>query len=257
MPSLLRSTKSSPRRARTAVARPMLRCTRREQLAGTAALIAANILPRAALASTSPLEWRIGKVRVRRLWERNVLPLDPTRFFPDATPEAMASIPWLHPWFTDDKGRITLSIAAYLIESRRKRILVDTGIGDFEISGFPMLPRPGPPVPRLLVAEGIGLESIDYVVNTHLHADHVGGNVTGTRAAALPSFPRAYYLAGRRDYDYWSTRPPESFGRRVFETAVRPISTAGRLKLLDGTTPLTDDVSLVPSPVTHRATIRS
>jgi glyoxylase-like metal-dependent hydrolase (beta-lactamase superfamily II) len=226
----------------------MLLCTRREQLAWLAALTASRAIPALAADPPSRLEWRIGNVRVLRMWERDVLPLDPTRFFPDATPEVVASIPWLHPWFTDANGQITLSIAAYLIESRGKRILVDTGIGDFEISGFPMLPRPGPSVPGLVAAEGIAVRTVDYVMNTHLHADHVGGNVQGIGAAALPSFPRARYIAGRRDYDYWSARPPESFGRHVFETAVRPISTAGRLTLLDATTHLTDEISLVASP---------
>jgi glyoxylase-like metal-dependent hydrolase (beta-lactamase superfamily II) len=226
----------------------MLLCSRREQLASLAALSLFRAAPALAAAAPKPLQWRVGNVRVRRMWERDVLPLDPTRFFPDATPKVMASIPWLHPWFADAQGQVTLSIAAYLIESRGKRILVDTGIGGFEISGFPMLPRPGPPVPGLIAGDGIALSTIDYVVNTHLHADHVGGNVSGTGAAARPSFPRAEYHVGRRDYHYWSVQPPESFGRQVFETAVRPIALANRLRLLDGETALTDEVSMVPSP---------
>jgi glyoxylase-like metal-dependent hydrolase (beta-lactamase superfamily II) len=226
----------------------VLLCTRREHLASLAAIGAMSAMPVHAAIARPSLEWRIGNVRVRRIWERDVLPLDPTHFFPDATPKVMASIPWLHPWFTDATGQITLSIAAYLIESRGKRILVDTGIGEFEISGFPMAPRPGPAVPGLLAAGGIALSTIDHVVNTHLHADHVGGNVTGIGAAARPTFPGAEYLAGRRDYDYWSVQPPESFGRLVFETAVRPVALANRLLLLDGETALNDEVSLVPSP---------
>ena len=226
----------------------MLLCSRREQLASLAALSLFRAAPALAAAAPKPLQWRVGNVRVRRMWERDVLPLDPTRFFPDATPKVMASIPWLHPWFADAQGQVTLSIAAYLIESRGKRILVDTGIGGFEISGFPMLPRPGPPVPGLIAGDGIALSTIDYVVNTHLHADHVGGNVSGTGAAARPSFPIAEYFVGRSDHDYWSVQPPESFGRQVFETEVRPVAVANRLTLLDGETPLTDEVTLVPSP---------
>ena len=202
----------------------MLLCSRREQLASLAALGLFRAAPAVAAAAAKPLEWRVGNVRVRRIWERDVLPLDPTRFFPDATPKMMASIRWLHPWFADAQGQVTLSIAAYLIESRGKRILVDTGIGDFEISGFPMLPRPGLAVPGLIAGDGIALSTINYVVNTHLHADHVGGNVSGTGAAARPSFPRAEYFVGSRDRDYWSTQPSESFGRQVFETEVRPVA---------------------------------
>jgi len=194
------------------------------------------------------MEWRVGNASIRRLWERNVVPLDPTRFFPDATPAAMAAIPWLHPWFTDERGRITLSIAAFLIESRGRRILIDTGIGDFTIIGFPLLPRPGPAVPGLVAALKGGTDMIDEVVNTHLHADHVGGNVRGSGVDAGPSFPHARYIVGQREFDYWSSRPPESFGRQVFETAVRPIATAGRLHLATGPTRLTDEVSLVPAP---------
>lgn len=222
--------------------------TRRQSLAWIGGAGAASLFAARAAAVVQPLEWRIGAVRVRRFHDRDCAPLDPTRFFPDANPATMAAIPWLHPWFADLQGRITLAIAAYLVESRGRRILVDTGLGRLDLPGFPLLPRPGPELPEALTAAGIAPETIDIIVNTHLHADHVGGNVRALAGGPRPAFARARYLVHRRERDFWAARPPDSFGRSIFAAAVQPLADAGQLDLVEGTEALTEEVALVPSP---------
>ena len=82
---------------------------------------------------------------------------------------------------------------ALLVETGGQRILVDTGGGSFA-------PTDG----RLhdnLRAEGVALESIDVVILTHAHADHVGGNLD---AAQRPAFPEARFVMWRDEWDFWT-----------------------------------------------------
>jgi Metallo-beta-lactamase superfamily len=74
-----------------------------------------------------------------------------------------------------------------VVDTGRERILVDTGFGE----------KIGPPFgsfPRLqanLVRAGIAPESIDLVVISHGHLDHIGGLVTKSGALA---FPKAQFV---------------------------------------------------------------
>ena len=54
----------------------------------------------------------------------------------------------------------------------------------------------------MLARQGIDPESIDIVINTHLHWDHCGGNTTLTAAGPVPAFPRARYLACRQEWEH-------------------------------------------------------
>lgn len=119
--------------------------------------------------------WQIGDVRVTRLQEQE--PVWPgTMITSMATGEnALREGDWLQP-FIDDKGRIRLSIHSLLLESEGHRIIVDTCVGNNK-------PRPGfkdwnnLQLPFLQDFEkAFSRDSIDMVVCTHLHLDHVGWN---------------------------------------------------------------------------------
>lgn len=66
-----------------------------------------------------------------------------------------------------------------------------------------------------LRAAGITPNSIDYVLLTHGHSDHVEGLVKsdGTRA-----FRRATVYVGRREHDFWTTEPLPIQGNPFFGT---------------------------------------
>ncbi|HLT02651.1 MAG TPA: MBL fold metallo-hydrolase [Geminicoccaceae bacterium] len=51
----------------------------------------------------------------------------------------------------------------------------------------------------LLPEAGYRPEDIDVVVITHCHPDHIGGLLEGEQRA----FPRARYVFGRREFDFW------------------------------------------------------
>ena len=60
-----------------------------------------------------------------------------------------------------------------------------------------------------LAAAGHPRESIDTVVCTHLHVDHIGWNTMKVGDRWVPTFPNARYLIGRKEWDYWGTEPVE------------------------------------------------
>jgi glyoxylase-like metal-dependent hydrolase (beta-lactamase superfamily II) len=84
-----------------------------------------------------------------------------------------------------------------LVDTGRERILVDTGFGE----------KIGPPFgsfPQLeanLGRAGITPESIDLVVISHGHLDHIGGLVTKSGALA---FPKAQFVFVDTEWNYWT-----------------------------------------------------
>lgn len=54
-----------------------------------------------------------------------------------------------------------------------------------------------------LEAAGYSADQIGIVVLTHFHPDHVGG-LTGTDGK--PRFPKARYVAGRKEFDFWMAK---------------------------------------------------
>ena len=119
------------------------------------------------------LTWTIGDVRVTRIVEIPLISAGPF-LIDSATLEAIKAIPWLAPNFADAEGRLIMSIHALVVETPTKRIVVDTCIGNDK-------PRHIQPWSHLQTsflkdfeAAGFSRESIDVVLCTHLHIDHVG-----------------------------------------------------------------------------------
>src|SRR5437870_9725515 len=70
--------------------------------------------------------WKIGDVSITRVIESET-PWDGTLLLPEATAaNVRKERDWLHPTFTDDAGWLRMSIHAFVIASRGKRIVVDT-----------------------------------------------------------------------------------------------------------------------------------
>src|SRR6201993_2557693 len=90
-----------------------------------------------------------------------------------------------------------------VVDTGRGRILVDTGFG--EKIGPPFGSFPG--LEENLRRAGITSESIDLVVISHCHLDHIGGLVTKMDALF---FPKAQFVFVDTEWNYWTGNRYES-----------------------------------------------
>jgi glyoxylase-like metal-dependent hydrolase (beta-lactamase superfamily II) len=112
---------------------------------------------------------------------------------------------WSRRFEADDANRVRLGFNCYVIRTGDHSILVETGAGDkldHKARERMKLPQAAPALPEILAGQGIDPESIDIVINTHLHFDHCGGNTVLSHGAARPAFPRARYYTRRGEWEH-------------------------------------------------------
>jgi glyoxylase-like metal-dependent hydrolase (beta-lactamase superfamily II) len=192
------------------------------------------------------LSWQIGDVRVTRVVELE-LASKGTWILPDATPEALRRVAWLRPHFADEDGLARMSVHALLVESQGRRIVVDTCIGNDKERTIPDWNLRKCPFLEDLAAAGFPADSVDTVVCTHLHVDHVGWNTRREGDRWVPTFERARYLYDRGEWEFWSTRDERDFGD-VIGDSVRPVFDAGLVDLVEPGHRIDEHVWLEPTP---------
>jgi glyoxylase-like metal-dependent hydrolase (beta-lactamase superfamily II) len=194
------------------------------------------------------LSWQVGDVRITRILELEAT--GGTRFIlPQATPEVIRTIPWLAPHFADETGRLRMSIHALVVETPTRRIIVDTCIGNDKQRDIPTWSGLQTSFLADLAAAGFARESIDTVLCTHLHVDHVGWNTMLVDGAWVPTFPNARYLMVREEYDdllhamkdggHYTGHVPDS---------VQPILDAGLVDFVGSDHQVAPEMRLIPTP---------
>ena len=194
------------------------------------------------------MQWRIGAVTVTKIVELEVT--GGSRFLlPQATYEEILPIEWLQPDFADERGRLKMSIHALVVETPGRRIIVDTCLGnDKENRRIPTWNRMQTGFLADLAAAGYARETIDTVVCTHLHVDHVGWNTMLVDGHWVPTFPKARYLMGRVEYRHWTTQREREDMAVVLADSVAPVWAAGLVDLVETDHRICDEISLVPTP---------
>ena len=188
--------------------------------------------------------WHVGDVKVSRVVELEIT--GGTRFIlPDATRDACRPYRWLHPHFMDDAGNLVMSVHALVVDTGARRIVVDTCIGNDKERDIPAWSHLQTSFLEDLAAAGYPRESIDTVLCTHLHVDHVGWNTMLVDGQWLPTFPNARYLVGAEEWNYW--RDVASSGP-VLADSVRPVIDAGLVDFVPTDHRLCDEVWLEPTP---------
>jgi glyoxylase-like metal-dependent hydrolase (beta-lactamase superfamily II) len=194
------------------------------------------------------LKWRVGDVTVTRILELEAT--GGSRFIlPQATPEAVREIPWLSPHFADENGRLRMSVHALVVETPTKRIIVDTCIGNDKQREIPTWSGLQTTFLKDLEAAGFAPDSIDTVLCTHLHVDHVGWNTMLVDGAWVPTFPKARYLIGRAEFDYWRQEEEsvEDLSKSPFHDSVKPVFDAGLVDLVETDHQVCPEISLEPT----------
>jgi glyoxylase-like metal-dependent hydrolase (beta-lactamase superfamily II) len=176
-------------------------------------------------------------------------PTRPTWLLPAAVPEAVERHrEWLAPHFLDDRGRFLQSIHAFVIQAPGLTALVDTCVGNGKDRGgrapFHMLETA---FLDDLRAAGVAPEAVDLVLCTHLHVDHVGWNTRLADGRWVPTFPRARYLFGRREWAHWSAER-DADAARILADSVQPVLEAGLAELVETDHRVSDEIWLEPTP---------
>ena len=190
--------------------------------------------------------WKIGDVTITRAVEMETLS-KATFVLKDGTPENIRTVPWLRPHFASPDGKVIMSVHAFVIESPGHRMVVDTCIGNDKRRAFPGWNMLQLPFLADLEKAGFARDSIDRVLCTHLHVDHVGWNTMLSAGKWVPTFPRARYLIGRKEWEHWS-KASEPDTRELLDDSVRPIFDAGLADLVESDVRITDEVRLEPTP---------
>lgn len=150
----------------------------------------------------------------------------------------------------DRSGDTVHNFGCFVLRSREKTVLVDTGLG----AGVSEIARERHDSLRLqtrpslldnLKDAGVSLEDIDFVMFSHLHWDHVGWNSDG-RSGRL-SFPNATYVVQQAEYDFWS-RSRDHESAPEWDVAIQPLIEEGRVILVSEKFSPIPEVSTIPTP---------
>jgi glyoxylase-like metal-dependent hydrolase (beta-lactamase superfamily II) len=161
----------------------------------------------------------------------------------------------------DDRHRILLAMRCLLVEHPDGPVLIDTGLGNKEdlkfldIYGVENDGLEGATqLEDALAVAGFLPRDVRWVINTHLHFDHAGGNTTidpeledDPRRHVRPSYPNATYVVQKGDLEFArkaNERTRASYLPHNFE----PIASANRWRLLEGDGEVLPGISVRVTP---------
>ncbi|MFC1664673.1 MBL fold metallo-hydrolase [Pseudomonadota bacterium] len=203
---------------------------------------------------------KLGNVTIDRIVESENADIDPTYFFPDTTLADWAPHrAWLQPKAMDAQtGMLILPIQSYLIRTDHHTILIDCCVGDHKPrvrEHWNM--RSGGLFLKKLAELGVSPNQIDYVMCTHLHADHVGWNTQYVNGQWVPTFVNAKYVISKKEWNYWEELQKEQPQDHIVDS-VLPVIENGQALLVDSDHSLDDQIWLESTPghTPHHVSIR-
>ncbi|OPX17474.1 hypothetical protein BXT86_06290 [candidate division WOR-3 bacterium 4484_100] len=146
----------------------------------------------------------------------------------------------------DDQNRIKLALNCLLIDTGNKKVLIDTGVGEKlseKFKGIYRVERDNGLLSSLRSA-GVEPEDIDFVINTHLHFDHCGGNTRVIDKKLTTTFPRAKYVIQKKEW-FDATHPNERTRASYLPENFIPIEERGQLILVEGDTEILPGINVI------------
>lgn len=135
-------------------------------------------------------------------------------FGTNQTPEAVAELLKSNFLPTDN---FVNGFSPVLVNTGRDVILFDTGFGKAGRKDGNGRLIEG------MTAAGYSPEDVTIVVLTHMHGDHIGGVMEDGK----PAFPNARYVAGQKEYDFWTDTAragtPAEGGHKLVLSNVKPL----------------------------------
>jgi glyoxylase-like metal-dependent hydrolase (beta-lactamase superfamily II) len=156
---------------------------------------------------------------------------------PQISPHDLAQ---LATWYGDEtlgptleQSAFMMSMHSYVLRVGGRHILIDACNGNDKRRSIPDVDRAHTSYLANLAALGLTTDSIDLVLCTHLHFDHVGWNTRLENGRWVPTFANARYLFSRRDFEHFGSQELEDDHLRAFRDSVLPVYEAGRAELIE------------------------
>jgi glyoxylase-like metal-dependent hydrolase (beta-lactamase superfamily II) len=151
----------------------------------------------------------------------------------------------------DARNRIPLALRCLLVEHDDGLVLIDTGIGNKEdakfndIYGVDNAGQGGRTRLEDALAElGHAPADVRWVIDTHLHFDHCGGNTYRNEGGEVrPTFPAARYVVQRGELEF-ARHPNERTAASYFAPNFEPVS----FMLVDGVAEPLAGIHCLPTP---------
>lgn len=154
----------------------------------------------------------------------------------------------------DERNRIALAMRNLVIEHDAGLVLIDTGLGNKEdpkfkdIYGVENEGAAGRTRLEAALAElGYAPEDVRWVINTHLHFDHAGGNTyrppDAAQASVQVSFPRARYVVQQSELEF-----ARHANERTAASYLAPNFASVPFTLLDGEREILPGIRGLPTP---------
>jgi glyoxylase-like metal-dependent hydrolase (beta-lactamase superfamily II) len=175
---------------------------------------------------------------------------DPGLLLRDVQPEKIKAIPWLFPYYIDEKGGLIISYQALLVEAPGLKLIVDTCVGNNKMRGFAPHSHLSTPFLEHMTEAGFSRKDVDVVICTHMHYDHVGWNTMLENGLWAPTFPNARYLFARTEYEHWQRNSGSAVMAQaeVISDSIRPVFETGLATLVETDHRISNEVRLMPTP---------
>jgi glyoxylase-like metal-dependent hydrolase (beta-lactamase superfamily II) len=175
-------------------------------------------------------------------------PLD--AFFANVSREEVEEVLRRHQLPTD---RITTPYTCLFVDTGQHRVLIDTGAGNLAAAAptmFPSVDHATTVTGKLLghlEAAGIEPATVDTVIITHAHPDHVGGTLDEGGALV---FGNARYVVPRDEWEFWMSEAATRLGPApMVDIARRNLEPMrDRLSLVDDGAEVVSGIRVIASP---------
>ncbi len=143
--------------------------------------------------------------------------------------------------YDPESGRVSLSVHTWVVRHEGKILLIDTGAGNGkDRPQLKVLDHLNDPYLERLQNIGVQPEQVDYILLTHIHADHVGWNTVQKDGRWKPTFPNATTICSDREWRYSAAL---SGGEEEAASAIRREAGFGEAKRLPTTGVFSDSMA--------------
>ena len=193
---------------------------------------------------------KVGNVELTAVIDMVPPPREPSAMFPDVPNSAWDAYP-----DALENGQLQLYYGVFIVQTPDKTILVDSGMGPGphpergNVTGnlYDLVSDVLAPPDNTQNTNVSPSDQINYVIHTHLHADHVGWNLRYAGGMPAPYFRRARYIIGKDEYEYF-TEPERLAQTPHVQRQIIPLRRLRLQDIVEGEHQVTDEISVSPAP---------